>query len=367
MKLEGDYLFEAPVTEVWDALMDPVVLAAVMPGCDKLELIDGQYVGELNIKIGPVQGKFSGKVALKDVDEPQSYTMTIDGRGPTGFVKATAAVKLEPEGKATRLRYDADAQIGGKIATVGQRLLDAASKAIAKQSLDGLHVNVKARAAAAEEEAAAAASEAAEEKAAPAPAAAPDARAETPPDAPAEAPPEAEPQTSAPAEVLVAALPEPSAPAGAALATLPEPSAEAGALSGTPPEPNAQAEALSGTPPEPSAQAGALSGTPPEPSAEAGALAGTPPEPVTAAKAAPEAPAAPTPAPSSAATGAKLAVASAPAAARQPRQPVAVIKTDQAAFAANVAKEVSKSLVPPPVLYAVAIGVIVFVLWLASR
>src|SRR5262245_21199428 len=121
MKLAGDYLFEASVQEVWNALFDPKVLAAVMRGCEKLELVDGSYVGELNINVGPVNGKFTGKVDLKDIDEPKSYTMVVDGRGGPGFVKATARVKLEPEGEGTRIRYEADAQVGGKIASGGQR------------------------------------------------------------------------------------------------------------------------------------------------------------------------------------------------------------------------------------------------------
>jgi len=149
MKLEGDYTFEAPVEEVWKALLDPAVLAAVMPGCEKLDLVDGQYVGELNIKVGPVQGKFSGKVDLKDMQAPTSYTMHVDGRGAPGFVKATAQVQLASEGEKTRMRYDADAQVGGKIASVGQRLLEASSRAITKQSLEGLNENIKIRASAA--------------------------------------------------------------------------------------------------------------------------------------------------------------------------------------------------------------------------
>jgi uncharacterized protein len=149
MKLEGDFVFEAPIEQVYGALLDPVVLAAAMPGCEKLERVDGQYQGELNIKVGPIQGKFTGKVDLKDMDPPKGYTMTIDGRGAPGFVKAVATVKLESEGETTRMRYDADAQVGGKIASVGQRLLEASARAISKQSLEGLHENVKIRAAAA--------------------------------------------------------------------------------------------------------------------------------------------------------------------------------------------------------------------------
>jgi uncharacterized protein len=147
MKLAGDYLFDAPVQEVWNALFDPAVLAAVMPGCEKLELVDGRYRGELTVKVGPVQGKFAGTVDLKDTDEPRGYTMVIDGRGAPGFVKATTAVALAPEGAGTRIRYDADAQVGGKVASVGQRLLEASARAIIKQSLEGLHENIKIRAA----------------------------------------------------------------------------------------------------------------------------------------------------------------------------------------------------------------------------
>jgi carbon monoxide dehydrogenase subunit G len=102
VKVAGEYKFEAPVAEVWTALLDPVVLAAVMPGCEKLEMVDGGYVGDLNVKVGPVQGKFHGKVLLADVEEEEGYTMTVDGRVAQGFVKAKVAVKLTPEGRRGR-------------------------------------------------------------------------------------------------------------------------------------------------------------------------------------------------------------------------------------------------------------------------
>lgn len=181
MKLEGDYLFDATVPEVWSALFDPVILAAVMPGCEKLDFVDGQYVGEIKVKVGPVQGKFTGKVDLKDKDEPNSYTMVVDGRGAPGFVKATAAVKLAAEGEQTRVTYDTDAQIGGKIASVGQRLIEASARAIVAQSLEGLHTNIKLRAAAHREAAAAAAPPAAPPEAPVAPPAEPPAPAEVAP------------------------------------------------------------------------------------------------------------------------------------------------------------------------------------------
>jgi carbon monoxide dehydrogenase subunit G len=154
MKLAGDYLFDATVPEVWSALFDPVILAAVMPGCERLDLVDGQYVGEIKVKVGPIQGNFTGKVDLKDKVEPASYTMVVDGRGAPGFVKATASVKLAAEGDQTRVFYDTDAQVGGKIASVGQRLLEASARAIVAQSLEGLNTNIKLRAAAHREAAA---------------------------------------------------------------------------------------------------------------------------------------------------------------------------------------------------------------------
>jgi carbon monoxide dehydrogenase subunit G len=148
MKLDGDYRFAAGVQDVWDALFDTAVLAAALPGCEKLELVDGTLVGEMTIKIGPITGKFTGKVSFADRVEPTGYTMVVDGRGPQGFVKATATIRLDPDDNATKITYSADAQIGGKLASVGQRLIDASARAITKQSLDNLHENIKIRTAA---------------------------------------------------------------------------------------------------------------------------------------------------------------------------------------------------------------------------
>jgi uncharacterized protein len=144
MKLEGNYQFEAPLRAVWNALQDPVMLAATLPGCDKLERQGSQFLGELNVKVGPIQGKFDGKVDLTEIQEPESFTMLVDGRGGPGFVKANAKVKLSAEGAATRIDYDADVTVGGKIASVGQRLIEASARAIVKQSLEGLNERLKA-------------------------------------------------------------------------------------------------------------------------------------------------------------------------------------------------------------------------------
>ena len=149
MKLAGEYTFAAPRQLVWDALLDPTVLAAVLPGCERLEKVgDTEYEGRLAIKIGPIQGAFQGKVKLDQLNPPTSYTMDVDGRGAPGFVKAVARLTLSDAGDGTTMRYDADAQVGGKVASVGQRLIESSAKAIVKQSLDGLNTVIAARAAA---------------------------------------------------------------------------------------------------------------------------------------------------------------------------------------------------------------------------
>jgi len=144
VKVQGSYTFEAPLETVWNALFDPEILARTLPGCDKLEREGNTFKGDINVRMGPVQGKFHGKVDITDVKERESYTMVVDGRGPAGFGKATALLRVAVDGSGTRLDYDSDVQVGGKIASVGQRLIDASSRAIVKQSLETLHDQIKA-------------------------------------------------------------------------------------------------------------------------------------------------------------------------------------------------------------------------------
>ncbi|MFN8457969.1 MAG: carbon monoxide dehydrogenase subunit G [Anaerolineae bacterium] len=147
MKLEGTYTFEAPRDVVWQALLDPNVLAKVMPGCERLDQIgENEYKGALKIRVGPVQGQFEGVVSLSDINAPESYRMQVDGKGAPGFMKGTGEVRLEDHGGSTVMQYSGEAQVGGRIASVGQRLLDSSAKAITRQSLDGLHEQIKARA-----------------------------------------------------------------------------------------------------------------------------------------------------------------------------------------------------------------------------
>jgi uncharacterized protein len=146
MKIEGSYPFAAPRDVVWPILTDPVVLASVMPGCETLETVgENQYHGILKIKVGPVQGKFQGDIVLADINSPESYNITVNGRGAPGFVKGTGSLRLEADGDMTTLHYSGDAQVGGRLASVGQRLLDTSANAIIRQSLEGLGQQVQAR------------------------------------------------------------------------------------------------------------------------------------------------------------------------------------------------------------------------------
>ncbi len=146
MKIEGSYPFSAPRDVLWPMLLDPNVLANVMPGCEKLEIVDeNQFQGVLKIKVGPVQGKFQGDVVLSDINSPESYSVTVNGRGAPGFVKGSGSLRLEADGDMTTLHYSGDAQVGGRLASVGQRLLDTSANAIIRQSLEGLGQQVQAR------------------------------------------------------------------------------------------------------------------------------------------------------------------------------------------------------------------------------
>lgn len=151
MKIEGNYTFDAPEKIVWESLLDPDILANTLPGCEKLEKVgDNEYEGALKIKVGPVQGVFKGTVTLTDIVENEGYTMQVNGRGAGSFVKGTGHVKLEAQDGSTVIHYTGDAQVGGRIASVGQRLLDSSAKSVLRQSLDNLDKQIVAKAAPAE-------------------------------------------------------------------------------------------------------------------------------------------------------------------------------------------------------------------------
>ena len=135
MKLTGENRINASPEEVWRALNDPEILKQAIPGCDTLEkLSDTAFKATVTTKIGPVQAKFNGEVELQDLDPPNGYTISGKGSGGVaGNARGAAKVKLEPDGTGTKLSYDVEAQVTGKLAQLGSRLIDSTAKMLAGQ------------------------------------------------------------------------------------------------------------------------------------------------------------------------------------------------------------------------------------------
>jgi len=153
VKLQGEYIFDGPREEVWDIVRDPEVLATALPGTQSLELVgEGEYAGKMHIRIGPVSGVFAGKILVSDEVPPVSCTLTVEGKGAPGFGSGTGYVELvELDDNQTLLKYEGDMQVGGRIASVGQRLIDTASRSMIAQGLESLNNSLRARMQAEEE------------------------------------------------------------------------------------------------------------------------------------------------------------------------------------------------------------------------
>lgn len=136
MDMTGTHRIEAPRERVWTALNDPEVLRQCIPGCEEVQkLSDTEFTAKVYAKVGPVSARFSGKVTLSDLDPPNGYTITGEGSGgAAGFGKGGASVRLtEEEGGATVLTYDAHAQVGGKLAQIGSRLVAGTARKMADE------------------------------------------------------------------------------------------------------------------------------------------------------------------------------------------------------------------------------------------
>lgn len=158
MDMTGEYRIPAPRQTVWAALNDPETLKACIPGCESLETTGDEMTATVVAKIGPVKAKFSGKVRFENVDAPNGYSIVGEGQGGVaGFAKGGADVKLTEDGDGTLLAYTAKAQVGGKLAQLGSRLIDGTAKMMADQFFSAFTEKVGAAAAAAAPEAAASA------------------------------------------------------------------------------------------------------------------------------------------------------------------------------------------------------------------
>src|SRR5216684_2670368 len=135
MEIKGEYKIAAPREKVFAALNDPVVLQACIPGCESLEKVsDTELKAKVRLRIGPVSASFTGKVTLSDIDPPNGYKISGEGQGgAAGFAKGGAVVTLREDAGATILAYNVDAQVGGKIAQVGARLIDGTAKKLADE------------------------------------------------------------------------------------------------------------------------------------------------------------------------------------------------------------------------------------------
>lgn len=144
MEMTGERRIPAPREKVWNALNDPEVLRTAIPGCQSLEkLSDNEMKATAAVRIGPIAARFTGLVHLSDLDPPNSYRISGEGQGGVaGFAKGGAEVNLADDGDFTLLRYAVNAQVGGKIAQLGGRLIDASAKQMADNFFDRFSAEV---------------------------------------------------------------------------------------------------------------------------------------------------------------------------------------------------------------------------------
>jgi len=129
MELSGTYEFNAPSQRVWDLLMDTDAIGRCLPGCRGLQPVGpDRYEVELGVTVAAIAGSFKGTVALEDKAPPNSYTLVVEGNGRQGFIKGRARVTLVPDAEVTRVQIAAQAEVGGMIARVGQRLLEGVAR-----------------------------------------------------------------------------------------------------------------------------------------------------------------------------------------------------------------------------------------------
>jgi len=144
MNIEGTHKISAPQDRVFAALIDPAVLQKCIPGCEQLEKTgENQYRAKLTVGVGPVKGVFSANVSLEEITAPSHYKLVVEGKGQPGFVKGTGALDLSPEGEGTSIHYSGEVRVGGLLATVGQRLVEASSNMLAGKFFASLENEVR--------------------------------------------------------------------------------------------------------------------------------------------------------------------------------------------------------------------------------
>ncbi len=146
MLIESEFTFDAPREALYDGLHDPEILSGALPGTLLEMTAEDRYEGEMEVSIGPVTAaRFTVVVELKDKVRPERFDMHVDGKGKAGFVKGIANIVFEELDSGTLMKYRADLQVGGRVASVGQRLLDSVGKSISKQGLEAVSRALNAR------------------------------------------------------------------------------------------------------------------------------------------------------------------------------------------------------------------------------
>jgi carbon monoxide dehydrogenase subunit G len=145
MKVEGTHELRAPRARVYAALLDPAVLARCIPGCERLEATgEHAYATTLRAGVGAIKGVFNGNVRLEDMRPPEHYRLVVDGKGQPGFLKGAGDLNLSEQEGVTVIRYTGDVQVGGTIASVGQRMIQGAAKMMAAQFFTALEAEAQA-------------------------------------------------------------------------------------------------------------------------------------------------------------------------------------------------------------------------------
>lgn len=144
MKIQGTHQINAAIESVFAALVDPKVLQRCIPGCESLEQTgENTYVATMKAGVGAVKGTFKGTVRLEDIQVPSHYRMIVEGKGGPGFVKGTGDFHLAANDDATAITYTGDMQVGGVIAGVGQRMIEAAAKMLAGKFFSELENQIR--------------------------------------------------------------------------------------------------------------------------------------------------------------------------------------------------------------------------------
>ena len=129
MQLSGSYTFDAPAAKVWAALTDPNSLSKCIPGCQSMEATgDNQYKAIVTFSLGPINGRYNATISMSEMNPNQSFRLSINASGPMGFADGHADIKLEETGGKTQVTVNADSQVGGAAARVGQRLMGTVAK-----------------------------------------------------------------------------------------------------------------------------------------------------------------------------------------------------------------------------------------------